>query len=133
MTRKLGVVLLLAGRFALAQPDSALLLADCSDSSDVKRVVQSSDVVVVRHSFAGFSPTCYAVSVTAEQGDLVEGYLAGAKHPAVIQFERQEQNYIAQALPGPAVTKPNPPKALAPPPQYTRKLWNLFSSRAGTK
>jgi hypothetical protein len=133
MNRKLGVVLLLAGRFAFAQPDSALLLADCSDSSDVKRVVQSSDVVAVRHSFAGFSPTCYAVSVTPEQGGLVEGYLMGAKHPAVIQFERQEQNYIAQALPGPTVTKPNPPKALAPPTQYSRKLWNLFSSRTGSK
>jgi hypothetical protein len=132
MNRKLGVVLLLAGSFAFAQPDSALLLAECSDSSDVKRVVQSSDVVVVRHSFAGFSPTCYAVSVTPERGDLVEGYLVGAKHPSVIRFESHEQNYIAQALPGPTVTKPNQPKPLARR-QHSRKLWNLFTARAGTK
>ncbi len=117
----------------MAQPDSTLLVADCSDSSDVKRVVQSSDMVVVRHSFAGFSPTCYAVSVTSEQGELVEGYLVGAKHPAVIRFERQEQNYIAQALPGPTVTPPNHPKPLPPPTHYSHKLWNLFSSRTGTK
>src|ERR1700676_4245233 len=133
MNPKLGVFLLLGGTFALAQPDSTLLVADCSDSSDVKRVVQSSDVVVVRHSFAGFSPTCYAVSVTPEQGDLVEGYLVGAKHPAVIRFELREQNYITQALPGPSVTQPNPPKPLPPPTRYGRKLWNLFSSRAGSK
>lgn len=132
MNPKLCAMLLLGAALAVAQSDSALLLSDCSDSSDVKRVVQSSDAVVVRHSFAGFSQTCYAVTVTGLNGDAVDGFLLGARHPAVIRFERQEETYIAQVLPGPAGAKPNP-KPPARPKQHSYKLWNPFSSRAGTK
>lgn len=133
MNPKLGVILLLSGTLVPAQSDSALLFSDCSDSSEVKRVVQSSDVVVVRHSLAGYSQTCYAVSVSAEKGEIVDGFLVGAKHPAVLRFERQEENYIAQTLSGPADAKQSRPKPAARSRQYGRKLWNPFSSRAGTK
>lgn len=136
MNPKLCAMLLFTGTLALAQSDSALLLSDCSNSSDVKRVLQSSDVVVVRHSFAGYSETCYSVSIAAETGDVVYGFLLGTKHPAVIRFEHQEENYIAQVLPGPGDTRPVPkpaPKTAARPKPHKYKLWNPFSSSAGTK
>jgi len=132
MNPKLCALLLLGGTLAMAQSDSALLLSDCSDSSDVKRVLQSSDVVVVRHSFAGYSQTCYSVSINSETGDVVYGFLLGATHPAVVRFEHQEENYIAQVLPGPTVPKPVP-KPPARPKPHKYKLWNPFSSSAGTK
>jgi hypothetical protein len=133
MNPTLGAILLLSGTIALAQSDSALLFSDCSDSSGIKRVVQSSDVVEVRHALVGGPQTCYAVSVAAGNGDVVEGFLLGARHPAVLRFERQEQAYIAQALPSPTEPKPNHPKPAAPRKQYSHKLWNPFSARAGTK
>ena len=133
MNPKLGAVLLLLAGTALAtQSDSVLLFSDCSDSSQVKRVVQSSDRVVVRHSLEGGPQTCYAVSVSGENGNVVNGFLIGSEHPAVLAFERKEQDYIAQIFAGPAdVKKQSYPKPVARSRPY--KLWNPFSSRSGTK
>jgi len=132
MNPKLGAVLLLVGTALAAQSEPALLLSDCSDSSEVKRVVQSSDTVLVRHSLEGGPQTCYAVSVSGENGNAVDGFLLGAAHPAVIAFERKEQDYIAHVFTGPT----DPKKQIHPKPvAHTKpfKLWNLFNSRSGTK
>jgi hypothetical protein len=132
MNPKLGALLLLAGTTLAAESDSALLFSDCSESSEIKRVVQSSDMVVVRHSLAGGPQTCYSVSVAAGNGNVVDGFLLGSKHPAVVAFERKEQDYIAQVFTGPVeMKKQNHPKPVARAKPY--KLWNPFSSRSGTK
>ena len=132
MIPKLGAVFLLAASAFAAESDSALLFSDCSDSSEIKRVVQSTDTVVVHHSLAGGSQTCYAVSVAAGNGTVVDGFLLGSRHPAVLAFERNQQNYVAQAFTPPSeAKKQNHPKAVARAKPY--KLWNPFSSRSGTK
>lgn len=132
MNAKLGAVLLLAGAALAAQSDSALLFSDCSDSSEVKRVVQSSDMVVVRHSLQGGPQICYAVSVAGATGNVVDGFLIGSQHPAVLAFESREQDYIAQVFTTPAAPKKqNHPKPVARSKPY--KLWNPFASRSGTK
>ena len=100
MNPKLGIILLFGAALihaqTHAQTDAALVFSDCSDSSDVKRIVQSADTVLVRHSIAGLDQACYSVLVTSEMGDVVEGFLVGGKHPAAIRFERHEKNYVAQ-------------------------------------
>jgi hypothetical protein len=126
-----AIFLLTGGTLAVAQSDSTLLFSDCSDSSEVKRVIQSADVIEVRHALVGGIQTCYSVSVNTGSGSL-DGFLLGAKHPAVIQFERQEQAYIAQALPHPSEPEPNPKAAQRSKPRRY-KLWNPFGSRFGTK
>lgn len=134
MSRTLAAILLLSGTFAFAQSDSVFLFSECSQSSEIRRVVQSSDVVVVRHSFAGYAETCYAVTVSGQNGKKVDGFLIGVDHPAIARFESQEQDYIAQSLPAPAQAKPSQPKTVAArrkPPAH--RFWNPFSSRAGTK
>ncbi len=136
MGKKLSAFLLLGCAVALAQSnvDAVLLLSECSDSAQVRRIVQSADAVEVRHSLAGGAQTCYAVSVNTSDGNVVEGFLLGARHPTVIAFERNEQTYIAQALPQPAGASQPRTKASARPNHYGRKLWNPFGSRtAGTK
>jgi hypothetical protein len=130
MNPNLGAVLLLAATTLLAQSDSALLFSDCSETSEVKRVVQSSDAVVVRHSLEGGLQTCYSVSVSGENGKTVDGFLIGPVHPAVIAFDEKEQDYISQVFTGPKPPTPNRPKPLARAKPF--KLWNPFSSR-GTK
>ena len=132
MNPNLSAVLLLAGATLAAGSDSALLFSDCSDASEIKRVVQSTDRVVVHHSLAGGPQTCYSVSVAVGNGDVMEGFLLGSTHPAVVDFDRKQQNYVAQAFTPPAETKKqNHPKAVARAKPY--KLWNPFSSRSGTK
>lgn len=132
MNPKLGAVFLLAASAFAAESDSALLFSDCSDTSEIKRVVQSTDTVVVHHSLAGGSQTCYSVSVAAGNGNVVDGFLLGSKHPAVLAFDRNQQNYVAQVFaPPPQAKKQNHPKAVARAKPY--KLWNPFSSRSGTK
>jgi len=130
MNPKLGAILLLAATGLPAQSDLALLFSDCSETSDVKRVVQSSDQVVVRHSLEGGPQTCYAVSVAGENGKIVDGFLIGQTHPAVVAFEQNELDYIAQVFTGPKPARPNRPKPVARAKPY--KLWNPFGSR-GTK
>jgi hypothetical protein len=128
MNPKLGAVLLLAATTLAAQSGSALLFAECSDTSEVKRVVQSSDTVVVRHSLDGGPQTCYAVSISSENGSVVNGFLLGSSHPALIAFERKEQDYIAQVF-----TRPEEAKKQSHPKPVARakpfKLWNPFGSR----
>ena len=134
MNPKLAALFLLGGTLALAQSDSSLLYSDCSDSSDVKRVVQSSDLVVVRHSFAGGPQTCYAVSVADGNGKTVYGFMLDPSHPAVLAFEHKEEDYIAQVLPGPTEPKPQArPKPVARAKRSTYKFWNPFKALAGTK
>jgi len=90
-------------------------------------VIQSADVVEVRHSLAGGAETCYSVSVAAENGKMVEGFLLGATHPAVIRFEHQETAFIAQAM-SPAI----PAKASGAKTSRRakgHKSWNPFSTR----
>jgi hypothetical protein len=106
MSRNLTAAFVLSATLALAQSDSVLLFSECSDASSIKRVIQSSDVVEVRHSLTGGAETCYSVSVAAPNGETVEGFLLGPKHPAVVRFESQERTYIAQALTGPGAAKP---------------------------
>jgi hypothetical protein len=130
MNPNLGAVLLLAATTLLAQSDPALLFSDCSETSEVKRVVQSSDAVVVRHSLEGGPQICYSVSVSGENGKTVDGFLIGSTHPAVIAFEQKEQDYISQVFTGPKPAAPNRPKPVAHAKPF--KLWNPFSSR-GTK
>jgi hypothetical protein len=128
----LGAVFLLAASAFAAETDSALLFSDCSDASEIKRVVQSTDTVVVHHSLAGGPQTCYSVSVAAENGNVMEGFLLGSVHPSVAAFERKEQDYIAQAFTPPSeAKKQNHPKAVARAKPF--KHWNPFSSRSGTK
>ena len=139
MNPKLAAILLLGATLAAAQSDSALLFSECSDSSDVKRIVQSSDIVVVRHSLAGGPETCYAVSVSGGNGKVVEGVLLGPSHPSVIAFENKEENYIAQVLPSPAEPKQqnrppqNHPKPAARPQPHPYKFWNPFRALTGAK
>ena len=134
MGRTLAALLVLSGTLAFAESESVFLFSECSTSSEIRRVVQSSDVVVVRHSFSGYSETCYAVTVSPDNGKKLDGFLIGVDHPAIARFERQEQDYIAQSLPAPAETKPAHPKtAAARPKPPAHKFWNPFSSRAGTK
>jgi len=128
MNPKLGAVLLLAATTLAAQSGSELLFSECSDSSEVKRVVQSSDTVVVRHSLDGGPQTCYSVSISSENGNVVNGFLLGSSHPAVIAFERKEQDYIAQTFTSSTeAKKQNHPKPVARAKPF--KLWNPFSSR----
>lgn len=100
MPPKLMTTVLLGCSAALAQPasDPVLLFADCSDASQIRRVVQTSDLVEVRHSLAGDSQTCYAVSLTTAQGERVNGFLLGGVHPAVAAFDREVQARIREGL-----------------------------------
>jgi hypothetical protein len=131
MNPKLGAVFLLAASAFAAESDSALLFSDCSDASEIKRVVQSTDTVMVHHSLAGGPQTCYSVSLAAENGKVMDGFLLGSAHPAVVAFERKQQDYVAQAFTPPEAKKQNHPKAVARAKPY--RLWNPFSSRSGTK
>jgi|SRR5579871_1152321 len=132
MNPTLGAVLLLAATALAAQSDSALLFSDCSETSEVKRVVQSTDAVIVRHSLEGGPQICYSVTVSAENGKNTDGFLIGPSHPAVLAFEQKEQDYISQVFTG-----PKPPAAPARPKPVAHakpfKLWNPFSSTRGTK
>jgi len=128
MNPKSQWVLLLTATTLAAQSSSALLFSECSDSSEVKRIVQSSDTVVVRHSLDGGPQTCYSVSISSENGNVMNGFLLGSSHPAVSAFERKEQDYIAQTFSGPTEAKKqdhSKPVARAKP----FKLWNPFGSR----
>ena len=133
MRAKLSAIFLVVCGLVLAQstPD-VLLLSECSDSSQIRRIIQNSDVVEVRHSLAGGAQTCYSVSIATGGENVVEGFLLGARHPAVIAFERNEQAYSDQALPQPPGASQNRAKAPAPPKHYARRLWNPFAS-PGTK
>jgi hypothetical protein len=128
MNPRMGAILLLAGSGLVAQSEPALLFSECSDTSAVKRIVQASDLVVVRHSVAGGPQTCYAVSVSGESGRVLEGFLIGLNHPAVRAFDHKEEEYIAQVFTGAAETKKqSQPKPMARAKRY--KFWNPFSSR----
>ena len=133
MRPKLVTMLLLGGAvFAGQQPGSVLLYSECSDSSQIARVLQNSDAVAVRHSFSGGAQACYSVSVTAHDGQVIDGFLLGAHHPAVIQFERQQQSYIAQVFTPPAPKKTQA-KVQARSRQHSHTFWNPFSTHSGTK
>jgi len=127
MLRRLGAILNFGVVVAFAQSDPVFLLSECSETASVKRVIQSSDVVEIRHSLAGGAETCYSVSVTTDSGSTVNGFLLGARHPAVVRFDRQENAYIAAALSPAPAAKPSHTKA--PPRAKSHKGWNPFSTR----
>jgi len=129
MSGKLSAMLIFGAAIAWAQSDSALLFSECSDASSIQRVIQSADLVEVRHSLAGGAETCYAVSVKTGSGEVVEGFLMGARHPAVIRFERQEESYIARAFSTPTEKKSNVPKTSAHRKRVTHNRWNPFSTK----
>ena len=134
MSLKLAAILLWGGTLALAQSDASLLFSECSDSSEVKRVVQSSDVVVVRHSLAGDAQTCYAVSIAAGNGKVVDGSCS-ARAIRRCWLSSRKKKIILLRCRQPAGPKPqNQPKpVLRPKPHYSHKLWNPFSARASAK
>ena len=118
--------------YAQPQPGSTLLYSECSDTSQIARVLQSSDTVAVRHSFSGGSQACYSVSVTARDGQITEGFLLGAHHPAIIEFERQQQSYISRTFSPPGPKKASP-KTQARARQHSHTFWNPFTTHSGTK
>jgi len=126
---KLSATLILGAAMAGAQSDSTLLYSECSNTSSIRRVIQSADTVEVRHSLTGEAETCYAVSVTTAGGEHVHGFLLGAAHPAVIRFERQQESHIAQAFGGAASEKPNAKKPVARHKRAWRSSWNPFSTK----
>jgi len=85
------------------------LLASCSSDAETVATIQASDPVQIRYSMAGDSQMCYAVSV-AVGGKAIQGYLLGAAHPAVAEFEREARTHVPEIPPPPA-----PPPVAAPP------------------
>jgi len=98
--------------------DRLSLLASCSDVTGVKATIQKSDAVRVRFSMAGSGQDCYSVSVSLG-GSVVDGYLLGAEHPAIAEFERMRSSqpaimpYVPPPPPAPVSDKP---AAAAEPP-----------------
>ena len=129
MSGKLSATLIFGAVIAWGQSDSTLLFSECSDASSIKRVIQSADSVEVRHSLAGGAETCYAVSVKTGNGELVDGFLLGARHPAAIQFERQQRSYIAQAFHPPAEKQISSPKTAAHRKRAAHYRWSPFSTK----
>jgi peroxiredoxin len=91
--------------FAQAAPAGLPLLGGCDDANDVKATIQKSDAVRVRFSMAGSGQECYSVSATVD-GRTVDGYLLGAEHPAIAEFERMRSRQPAIM---PYVPPPPPP------------------------
>src|SRR5271154_6671558 len=74
-------------RAATAGSNSIPLLADCSDPSSIVATIQKSDGLRIRHSLRSGQDVCYAVAVTVD-GKTLEGFVNGAAHPAIEEFER---------------------------------------------
>lgn len=85
------------------------LLASCSSESETVATIQVSDPLQIRYSMGGESQLCYAVSVTVD-GKVVQGYLLGAAHPAIGEFEREARTHVPEIPPPP----PPPPPAATP-------------------
>jgi hypothetical protein len=98
------VLAAVALRAATAGSDSLPLLADCSDPSSVVATIHTSDPVRVRYSLGGGRETCYAVAVTKD-GKTVDGFVVGAGHPDVAEFERAARLRVPEIPPPP----PPPP------------------------
>jgi peroxiredoxin len=104
---------LLAPVMMAQAPASRLpLLASCEDANDVKVTIQKSDAVRVRFSMAGSGQDCYSVSASVD-GRVVDGYLLGADHPAIAEFERMRSRqpaimpYVPPPPPPPETGKPS--------------------------
>jgi peroxiredoxin len=116
-TRALSVFrtlpLVLTAALGAAQAESAglPLLGSCDDANDVKATIQKSDTVRIRFSMAGSGQECYSVSASVD-GRVLDGYLLGADHPAIAEFERMRsrQPAIMPYVPPP----PPPPEAEKP-------------------
>lgn len=81
------------------------LLADCSQGSDVVASIETTTPVSIRYSMAGDSETCYAVTVTLD-GKALNGYLLGARHPAIAQFDSDPRGRIPEIPPPPPAASP---------------------------
>ncbi len=90
------------------------LLSSCSSESETVATIQASDPLQIRYSMGGESQLCYAVSVTVD-GKVVKGYVLGAAHPAIAEFEREARTHVPEIPPPP----PPPPAAV---PSLTAKL-----------
>ncbi len=85
--------------------DGLALFGSCDGGNPIA-TIRSSDPVQIRYSFAGGTETCYAVSATAN-GKEVEGFLLGAAHPMIAEFEKEARSHIP-AIPDPPKPKPEP-------------------------
>jgi peroxiredoxin len=122
------VIGILSGTFlapvlmAQVPEDTLSLLASCSDVTGVKATIQKSDAVRVRFSMAGSGQDCYSVSASVD-GRQVDGYLLGAEHPAIAEFERMRSRqpaimpYVPPPPPPPEAEKPAAVAAPPPVPQ----------------
>jgi peroxiredoxin len=77
------------------------LLASCSSEAETVATIQASDPLQIRYSMGGGSQVCYAVSVTVD-GKAVQGYLLGAAHPVIAEFEREARTHVPEIPPAPA-------------------------------
>jgi peroxiredoxin len=108
--------------FAQTPPTTLPLLKSCDDANDVRVMIQKSDTVRVRFSMAGAGQECYSVSVSLEDR-VEEGYLLGAEHPAIADFERMRSKqpaimpYVPPPPPPPESEKPAAPAAPPAVPQ----------------
>jgi peroxiredoxin len=83
---------------------SVPLLANCWDAGEIKATIRTSDPIQVQYRLSGGAQMCFAVSATVN-GTIVQGFLLGTGHPAVVAFDRESR------IPAPAVA-PQPPPAL---------------------
>jgi peroxiredoxin len=88
------------------------LLASCSSDAEKIATIQSSDPLQVGYSMAGESQMCYSVTVTVN-GKAVKGYVLGAAHPTIAEFEREARTHV------PEIPPPPPPLPAAPTAQAT--------------
>jgi peroxiredoxin len=84
------------------------LLGSCSSEGETVATIQASDPLQIRYSMGGESQICYAVSVTLN-GKVVQGYVLGAAHPVIAEFEREARTHVPEIPP-----PPPPPPAAAP-------------------
>src|ERR1017187_6534659 len=110
----IGVLAIVVSGFpSIAQPtdDGMWLLDGCTGSAAKLVPIHPSDSVEVRYSITGNDQACYAVTVNLGER-LLRGYLLGAVHPAVAEFEQAARSCIP-ALPVPE--KPRPSRDNAAP------------------
>ena len=87
------------------------MLASCSEPEKAGAMIHSSDELRVRYSLAGYQQTCYAVTVTQNEKQ-INGYVLGAAHPAIAEFEREARTHIPEPPPPPPPPKPAAPASV---------------------
>ena len=103
-----ALTLALAGTAGFAQaPGGLQLLASCDDTTDVKATIRTTDAVQVHSSLAGSGQQCYSVTASVD-GQELRGYVLGAGHPAIVEYERvrARQPVIMPYIPPPPAPQP---------------------------